>query len=246
MNPLSCVDQNAVDELPSTSCEKDPQSYADHNAANKVLPLRCHLLTLPAEIKHMIYQQVPDTWDLRPLNSEGRSSVLKFKNRNDVPYVINCGITGWVRFDRVFDPSLLQTCREIYFEAQPIFYRQLEIYTQFKDLAGFDQMTRTLNESPFRNVRAVGLHIWPCQLSRYPKASNTRLKKALQAMPYLKDVGEITTIHTVHYARDILREPLVANPVELNDSIKPIRGARISSLTFLMCGPAVIERLTGA
>lgn len=234
----------------------NPQSCVDQNSVAKVLPLRCHLLALPSEIKLLIYQYVTHTWELRPLNAKGRFNILDLNTpleevrKKSLPYVLNCGITGWARFDRNFDPSLLQTCREIYFEAQPIFYRQIDVVAQFKDLAGFEQTTRTLSESPFRYIRTFGFSIVTSQLSGYPKDSFTRLKNALEAMPYLKKVGDITTIIALQITGGRTRvPPVVANLVELNDSSKPISNVLVSRLSYEMFGifgppEIIIEELT--
>lgn len=74
-----------------------------------------------------------------------------------------------------FRAKLLQTCREIDFQAQPVF-RLIEIHDHFRHHAALEQVIWTLPASPSRYAPVFGFTVDVGQLSQISKDSFSLLK----------------------------------------------------------------------
>ena len=204
--------------------------YPSHRNADDIKPVmssECYFLKLPAEIRALVYEHLPSTWEPRPLDSDADLDIFRVSiynaTKKPLPYELDCGILGWVYTERSFDSAILLTCRNIYREAQPILYRTLEVHARFKEPEFLEQTIHTLIDSPFRYVRAFEFSISIRSLSGLPIVSFTWLRKVLEDMPYLERVGDITIpiLSSVEISSS-QEADAVANLIELNNSSKPI------------------------
>ena len=250
MNPSSFPYHFSQAGIIRKSCQKAGKRWKTSRLYNCIYKAssQCIFLDLPVEIRLIIYEFLPYAWKPRIFDSCAFLDAFRFpigvrriSVPRPLPYRLGYGLHGWVYTERTFEPAILSSCRMIYQEAVPILYRQLTVHARFSDSSVLMDSARTLENSPFRYIRSFEFSILTLRLSELSRSSLTALRQALEGLPYLEKIGDLTiwvsTLGKSGYSSSMELD-VVIKLAELNEGCKPIshislRGQYLDQERFL-------------